>query len=76
MTSKLPFAICIPANDNSTTNLFDTTLQTPNSQTELLELEDGKPILEGICIDASCIKNSGKMEYRGVDIKTGKVIFE
>ena len=63
-------------NDNNTTDLFDTTLLSPNSQTESLGLEDDKPILEGICVDASCIENPGKMEYRGVEIKTRKVIFE
>ena len=26
-------------------------------------------------VDASCLGNPGKMEYRGVDLKTGKVIF-
>ena len=61
---------------DSTTNLFDGTLQTSNNQTQSLELEDDKPILDGICVDASCIENPGKMEYRGVDMKTGKVIFE
>ena len=27
-------------------------------------------------VDASCLGNPGKMEYRGVEIKTGKVIFQ
>lgn len=27
-------------------------------------------------VDASCLKNPGKMEYRGVDLKTGEVIFQ
>lgn len=61
---------------NSIADLFDATQQIPHNQTEPLELEDDKPILDGICVDASCIENPGKMEYRGVDIKTGKVIFE
>lgn len=56
--------------------LFDVTQQTPNSQTGTLDLEDDKPILDGICVDASCIGNPGNMEYRGVDTKTRKVIFE
>jgi ribonuclease HI len=58
------------------TDLCDATQQTSISQTELLELEDDKPILDGICVDASCIENPGEMEYRGVDIKTGNIIFE
>lgn len=28
-----------------------------------------------LCVDASCIGNPGVMEYRAVDLKTGKVIF-
>ncbi len=31
---------------------------------------------ESICVDASCLGNPGIMEYRGVDTKTKKVIFE
>lgn len=27
-------------------------------------------------VDASCLGNPGKMEYRGVDLKTGKVLFQ
>ena len=27
-------------------------------------------------VDASCLGNPGRMEYRGVDLKTGKVIFQ
>lgn len=61
---------------DSKTDLFDTTHQTSNDQTQSLEPEDDKPILDSVCVDASCIENPGKMEYRGVDIKTGKVIFE
>jgi ribonuclease HI len=32
-------------------------------------------IPNSICVDASCLGNPGKMEYRGVDYKTGKEIF-
>lgn len=52
------------------------TQQPVNNQTEIIESEDNKPINDGICVDASCAVNPGKMEYRGVDMKTGKVIFE
>jgi ribonuclease HI len=62
--------------NNSNIDLFDTTQHVVKTQTEPLEQEDDKPILDGICVDASCIENPGKMEYRGVDIKTGKVIFQ
>ena len=61
---------------NTTASLFDGPQETPNTQTESLEFEDERPILEGICVDASCIGNPGKMEYRGVDMKTGKIVFE
>ena len=30
---------------------------------------------EAWAVDASCLGNPGKMEYRGVDLKTGKVVF-
>lgn len=48
------------------------------------ENEEGKPVVAGEnpeidsdawAVDASCLKNPGRMEYRGVDLKTGKVIF-
>jgi ribonuclease HI len=57
-------------------NIFDATHQEPNGQAEPGEGDDSKPILDGVCVDASCIENPGKMEYRGVDIKTGKIVFE
>lgn len=31
--------------------------------------------LDGWAVDASCLGNPGKMEYRGVELKTGKTIF-
>ena len=30
---------------------------------------------EAWAVDASCLGNPGKMEYRGVEVKTGKIIF-
>lgn len=62
--------------NNSNIDLFDATQQASYNQTKPLELQVDKPILDGICVDASCIENPGRMEYRGVDLKTGKVIFE
>ncbi|MBK6937540.1 MAG: ribonuclease H [Chitinophagaceae bacterium] len=62
--------------NNGASPLFDATQETTNTQIEPVEIEDDKPILDSICVDASCIENPGKMEYRGVDTKTGKVIFE
>lgn len=47
-----------------------------NHLPEALEITDDEPILESICVDASSIQNPGPTEYRGVDTKTGKIIFE
>ncbi len=49
---------------------------TDGVQSEILEIEDDTPILESICVDASTIENPGVTEYRGVDTKTGQVIFQ
>jgi len=62
--------------DNGDSDLFVSTLQTSDGHTYDLDREEDTPILDGICVDASCLENPGKMEYRGVDIKTKKVIFE
>ncbi len=35
----------------------------------------GLPIQESIAVDAACSGNPGKMEYRGVYVKTGEVLF-
>lgn len=36
---------------------------------------DIKPVLESICVDASCKGNPGVMEYRVVNYKTKEIIF-
>lgn len=59
--------------DNNGTDLFGTTDTTP---TEALEIIDDKPILDSIAVDASTIHNPGPTEYRGVDTKTKRLIFE
>ena len=46
------------------------------TQPEILEIGDHTPILESICVDASTIQNPGITEYRGVDTKTGQVLFQ
>lgn len=76
MSGKKNLPKDLGSDDNGLTDLFNASQQTLNNQIELLELEEDKPILDGICVDASCIENPGKMEYRGVDMKTGKIIFE
>jgi ribonuclease HI len=53
--------------------LFETT---DKIQPILLEIEDDIPVLDSICVDASTIGNPGVTEYRGVDTKTKKVIFQ
>ena len=45
------------------------------TQIEILEIEDDTPILDSICVDASTIGNPGVTEYRGVDTKSGQVLF-
>jgi ribonuclease HI len=40
------------------------------------DLEDDGPILESISVDASTLGNPGPTEYRGVDTKTGELIFQ
>ncbi|MFV0390411.1 MAG: viroplasmin family protein [Paludibacteraceae bacterium] len=37
--------------------------------------KEQQPVLESIAVDAACSGNPGKMEYRGVDVKTGCEIF-
>jgi len=72
MSGKKNLPIDLGKEINSPDNLY----QTPNNQAELLMIEDDKPIPDAICVDASCMENPGKMEYRGVDITTGKILFE
>lgn len=57
-------------------NLFNTISSEPTTNTTEPKVEAEQPILDSICVDASCIGNPGKMEYRGVDTKTGELIFE
>lgn len=59
--------------DNNGTDLF---IATDTTQKEALEIIDDKPILDSIAVDASSIQNPGPTEYRGVDTKTKRLIFE
>lgn len=36
---------------------------------------ENTPIMDSICVDASCLGNPGMVEYRGVDTKTHEEIF-
>ena len=48
-----------------------------SSQSNLQNLKDNPEIdWDAWAVDASCLGNPGKMEYRGVDLKTGEVIFK
>jgi len=35
----------------------------------------GSPVQESICVDGACDTTTGLMEYKGIDLKTGKVLF-
>jgi ribonuclease HI len=72
MTGKknLPVDQTLGSNPN---NLFDSAAA---AGTVAIPVEDDKPILESVCVDASTSGNPGPTEYRGVDTKTGKVIFQ
>jgi ribonuclease HI len=54
---------------------------TPKKRTErkdqqtLNVVNETSYIEESICVDAACSGNPGAMEYKGVDTKTGKVLF-
>ena len=48
----------------------------PNTPAKILEIEEDKPILESVSVDASTIENPGVTEYRGVDTKTKQVLFQ
>lgn len=72
MSGKKNLPIDLGKENTSINDLFQET----NIQPVPLALGDDKPILDAVCVDASCIENPGIMEYRGVDIKTGKVVFE
>ncbi|WP_100615495.1 RNase H family protein [Confluentibacter citreus] len=61
--------------NNNETDLFAVKTDNTTANKEL-EIVDDKPILESICVDASTIRNPGPTEYRGVDTKTKKLIFE
>ena len=36
----------------------------------------GNPVMESLCVDAACSGNPGIMEYRGVDTRTGRQLFQ
>lgn len=48
---------------------------TPGTMPNFFTGKEEKPILESLAVDAACNMVTRVMEYRGVDTKTGKVIF-
>lgn len=75
MSGKKNLPIDIKLNENIGTNLY-TTKKNQDSENKIIEIVDDKPILDSICVDASCINNPGPTEYRGVETRTKKIIFE
>jgi ribonuclease HI len=75
MSGKKNLPIDLKRDENSENDLFATT-KTDEPENNINEIIDDKPILDSICVDASTIGNPGPTEYRGVDTKTKKVIFE
>ncbi len=53
---------------NQSSEIVKTQLATPTTQTE-------KYIENSLAVDAACSSNPGPVEYRGVNVKTGKTIF-
>lgn len=75
MSGKRNLPSDLKATNNTGTDLFATTDENAH-QNIVFEITDDEPILDSICVDASTINNPGPTEYRGVDTKTKKVIFE
>ena len=48
----------------------------PAAMTDLEKKMIGMPILDSIAVDAACSGNPGDLEFRGVHVKTGKVLFQ
>lgn len=47
----------------------------PTEKPTFASSTDLKPVLDSICVDAACNMVTRVMEYRGVDTRTGQVIF-
>lgn len=47
----------------------------PAKKPTFVSSEDDRPVLDSICVDAACNMVTRVMEYRGVDTRTGQVIF-
>lgn len=75
MSGKRNLPSDLKTTDNTVTDLFVATGDEVSQNVDL-EITDDEPILDSICVDASTISNPGPTEYRGVETKTKKIIFE
>ena len=48
----------------------------PAAMTDFEKEFIGMPILDSIAVDAACSGNPGDLEFRGVHVKTGKILFQ
>ena len=48
----------------------------PAAMTDLEKKMIGMPIMESIAVDAACSGNPGDLEFRGVHVKTRKILFQ
>jgi len=48
----------------------------PAAMTDLQKKLIGMPIMESIAVDAACSGNPGDLEFRGIHVKTGKILFQ
>jgi len=66
----------LPTDLQSDNGIFEIESNNVRETINPLEFEDDTPILDSVSVDASSIGNPGPTEYRGVETKTGKVIFQ
>lgn len=57
------------------TNYWQCIKNNNTSPAVTLNKENTRIVLPAICVDAACSGNPGDMEYRGVDLESGKEIF-
>ena len=48
----------------------------PKAMTEFQKAVIGLPIMDSIAVDAACSGNPGNLEFRGVHVKSGKILFQ
>ena len=53
--------------------LFEMTGHSPVEHSEMPVLQ---PVLDSVCVDASALGHPGPTEYRGVDCRSGKILFQ